>query len=401
MKILLVNKFLYPRGGVETYILKLGEILKKKGHEVQYFGMYDEKNIVGNSSNLYVSKMDLRSKSIKNIFAPLKIISSKEARIKFMKVLNDFKPDVINFNNIEYYLTPSIILEASIYKKDSNVKLLYTAHDYQLICPSHGLFTSKTYNCTKCINGNYINCFKTKCLKNSRLKSMLGTIDAYYWKHKNVYQNIDTIICPSFFMEHMLNKDKRFTDKTVTIHNFVTEKDYIPVKKKNYILYFGALHIDKGVRTILKVALRHPEISFKFAGDGELKEEIKQIENAEYLGFKTGKELEKIISEAKISICPSRVFENCPFAVIESQMYHTPVIGANTGGIPELIKVGQTGELFESGNVDDLEKKILKLWNNKDLLKKYSENCKSLDIETEESYYNKFIKLCGDVNENI
>ena len=39
MKILIVNKFLHPNGGSETYIFKLGEALIKNGHEVQYFGM--------------------------------------------------------------------------------------------------------------------------------------------------------------------------------------------------------------------------------------------------------------------------------------------------------------------------------------------------------------------------
>lgn len=47
MKVLIVNKFLYPNGGSETYIFKLGEILEKKGHEVQYFGMEHEGRIVG------------------------------------------------------------------------------------------------------------------------------------------------------------------------------------------------------------------------------------------------------------------------------------------------------------------------------------------------------------------
>ncbi|MDD7027452.1 MAG: glycosyltransferase family 1 protein, partial [Lachnospiraceae bacterium] len=41
-RVLIVNKFLYPNGGSETYIFKLGEALQKKGHRVQYFGMQDE-----------------------------------------------------------------------------------------------------------------------------------------------------------------------------------------------------------------------------------------------------------------------------------------------------------------------------------------------------------------------
>ncbi len=47
MRVLMVNKFLYPKGGAETYIFKLGEYLKAAGHEVEYFGMQDDKNIVG------------------------------------------------------------------------------------------------------------------------------------------------------------------------------------------------------------------------------------------------------------------------------------------------------------------------------------------------------------------
>ena len=39
MRVLIINKFLYPNGGSETYIFKLGEALEQHGHEVQYFGM--------------------------------------------------------------------------------------------------------------------------------------------------------------------------------------------------------------------------------------------------------------------------------------------------------------------------------------------------------------------------
>ena len=60
------------------------------------------------------------------------------------------------------------------------VKIVYTAHDYQLICPSHGLFDNDIKVCEKCLSGNYTHCFKTKCVKNSRLKSLLGMLDAYF-----------------------------------------------------------------------------------------------------------------------------------------------------------------------------------------------------------------------------
>ena len=96
MKILLVNKFLYTKGGAETYVFKLGETLTRYGHSVQYFGLENEKNIVGNEANSYVSDMDFAKGIIKNLKAPFRIIYSSEARRKLRKVLNDFQPDIIH-----------------------------------------------------------------------------------------------------------------------------------------------------------------------------------------------------------------------------------------------------------------------------------------------------------------
>ena len=55
MRVLIINKFLYPNGGSETYIFKLGEALEQHGHEVQYFGMEHEGRCVGNRVSTSVS----------------------------------------------------------------------------------------------------------------------------------------------------------------------------------------------------------------------------------------------------------------------------------------------------------------------------------------------------------
>ena len=58
MRILLVNKFIFPKGGAETYTFDVGKMLEEHGHEVQYFGLENEKNIVGNRVGSYVTNMD-------------------------------------------------------------------------------------------------------------------------------------------------------------------------------------------------------------------------------------------------------------------------------------------------------------------------------------------------------
>ncbi len=395
MRILLVNKFLFQKGGAETYVFKLGEMLTKHGHEVEYFGLENEKNIVGNNANSYVSDMDFSTGVSKNLKAPFKIIYSKEARKKIRKVLEDFKPDIVHLNNIQFHLTPSIILEANKFreKTKSDLKIIYTAHDYQLICPSHGLFDTDIRVCEKCLGGNYTHCLRTKCVKGSAMKSFLGMMDAYTWKVSKAYSYIDKIICPSRFLKGKLDTQQRFADKTVALHNFIEDKSIDKVEKDDYILEFGHLSRDKGTNTLLEVAKRMPDVRFLFAGYGVAVDDMKDIDNAEYVGFKTGEELVSLISRAKCSVYPSEWYENCPFSVIESQMFRTPVICSRMGGIPELVKDKETGLLFEAGNADDLEEKLRYFLYTKGIAEKYTENCKNVSFETPKTYYDKLIKI--------
>lgn len=395
MKILMINKFLYPKGGAETYTFSLGNILEKYGHEVQYFGLKNKKNIVGNRVNALVDDMDFSTGIRYNLKAPFRIIYNFQARKQIRKVLDDFKPDIVHLNNIQYHLTPSIIIEVENWRKKTGhlCKIIYTAHDYQLVCPSHGLFDVNIKPCEKCLDGKYIHCFQTKCLKNSRAKSLLGTIDGYYWKYSKAYSYVNTIVCCSQFLKEKLDTQPQFRGKTITLHNFkdITKLDNI--EKKDYILEFGKLCKDKGTETLIEVARRMPEQKFVFVGYGPSIEKMKGIKNVQYLGFKSGEELYRIIAEAKISVCPSEWYENCPFSVIESISYGTPVVGSKMGGIPELIEEGKTGELFEAGNVEDLKSKIEKIIKTKKNIEKYTENCAEVNYETADTYYQKLIKI--------
>ena len=155
MKVLMVNKFLRPQGGSETYALSLGKVLEKAGNRVEYFGMEEEKRIVGNCAESYTSNMDFHAVGARKFLYPFKIIYSFEARAKIRKVLEKLQPDVVHLNNFNFQLTPSIIYEVHKFSKEKNkrIKIVYTAHDYQLVCPNHMLRNGKGKNCEKCISG--------------------------------------------------------------------------------------------------------------------------------------------------------------------------------------------------------------------------------------------------------
>ena len=70
------------------------------------------------------------------------------------------------------------------------------------------------------------------------------------------------------------------------------------------------------------------------------------------LGFKSGQELIDIVGNAKAVVLPSEWYENGPYSAIEALQLSRPIIGADIGGIPEL--VDGNGYLFESGNIKEL-----------------------------------------------
>ena len=164
----MVNKFLYRVGGCENYMFGLADSLKKNGHEVQYFGLKNEKNIVGNDFNLYVDSYD-----DKKIFNPLSIVYNKKAKKLMSKLLDLYKPDVVHMNNIYYHLTPSIIDAC----KEKGVPVVMTVHDYQLVCPNHMLYRFDINDvCEQCVKERSSKgCKQNKCIKNSKLKSIQST----------------------------------------------------------------------------------------------------------------------------------------------------------------------------------------------------------------------------------
>jgi len=397
MKVLMINKFLYPNGGSETYIFKLGDYLITQGHEVQYFGMEHEGRCVGNAVNAYTSDMDFHNGSkLSKLTYPIKTIYSSEARKKVHLVLDNFQPDVCHINNFNYQLTPSIILEIVKWRKKAgrDCRIVFTAHDYQLVCPNHMLNNPNTgENCEKCIGGHFLNCTKGKCIHGSVAKSVIGTMEAMFWKLNGVYKYIDTMICCSEFLKMKMDTNPLFAKKTVALHNFTDKVEWKEGQKKDYVLYFGRFSKEKGIDTLTKICKELPDVQFIFAGTGPLEEIINEIPNIKNVGFQKGAALEQLIREARFSIYPSEWYENCPFSVMESQMYSTPVLGANIGGIPELIQVGKTGELFESGNVSELKERVQKLWGDKGLTEQYSGNCKEISFDDIEKYSEKLMKI--------
>lgn len=404
MKILMVNKFHYLKGGSEKYYFELAKILREKGHEIAFFSMQNEKNIKTDCKEYFVDSIDLNSN---NKTKALEVIYSKQNKKKMQEALDEFKPDIVHINNFQRQLSSSII-EAI---KEKNIPIVFTAHDVQAICPAITMLDSDKNICEKCKKGKYINCIKKKCIKDSTLKSVLGAIEGYYYRYKKIYtKKIDYIITPSEFYKQKLVEDGIPKEKIEAIHNFVELEEYdIETQDEGYALYFGRLSKEKGILNLIEAFSKTKMGILYIAGEGPEKENIEKFikekdlsERIKLLGFLKSNEMKKCISKSKFVVVPSIWYENCPYSVMETLAIGKPVLGADIGGIPELVKNNENGLIYKYDNIDELSEKMQQFFENTDLTNKMGQNAKEnvKKLYSKEIHYDKIIKIYQKLLEN-
>jgi glycosyltransferase involved in cell wall biosynthesis len=399
MKVLLINKFLYPKGGDAISTLTTGALLDEKGHDVFYWGMESPENPEFPFKEYFVSHVDYnRPLSLfQKIRLSLNILYSLEARDKIENLFEKVRPDIVHLNNFAHQLSPSILDVIRKY----HLPVVMTIRDYKLVCPSYSMLMDGK-PCERCKDGRYHWCFLKKCTKDSYMKSLLNTVEMYlHHKILHIYDQIDLFIAPSKFLEEEVKK-MGFTREIIYLSNFVDVKDYKPQYhfNENAVCYFGRLSEEKGIFTLIE-AMRGLGTTLKIMGDGPLKESLElkvkgeKLNQIHFLGYKTGDELKEEIRNCMFAILPSESYENNPRSVMEAFALGKPVIGSRIGGIPELVREGETGLTFEPGNAGDLREKMSCLMAAPDKITEMGKNARMLVEEhfNPDSYYEKLMKI--------
>ncbi|MFD2514341.1 glycosyltransferase [Pontibacter locisalis] len=394
MKILVCNKFYFPKGGDCVYSIELEKLLKKNGHETAFFAMNHPQNHFSTYSQYYPSTVDYSTKNLANLQEQLlRPIFSVEVKKKFNALLEAFKPDIVHVNNIHSQLSPIIVKEA--YKK--GIPVVWTLHDYKLICSRYDSMRNEK-PCELCYQDK-TNVIRHKCLKGSLAASMLAYTEATWWSSDRLEKYTSKFISPSTFLKEKMVTGGFNPSKIITLPNFIDEKKIAdqPEVKEDYYCFVGRLSKEKGIDTLCEAACKIPSHKLLIIGTGPEEKFLKEkysCPNIQFLGHKGWIELQPIIAKAKCLVIASKWYENNPLSVIEALANGTPVIGAKIGGIPELIQDGVNGLLFEPGNSDDLKNKIDLFFDsfyskidNTSLIEQIKKNHSS------EKYYFKLITL--------
>ena len=370
MKILLVNKYHYVKGGSETYYFGLANLLTKLGHEVIFFAMADKNNHPCKDKQFFVSNVDFNGKTSKmqKVKAGFRVLYSFEAKKSISALIEKEKPDIVHINLVHRHITLSIIRAIKKY----NIPIVYTVHDLNCVCPNHEMLVNGKV-CELCLKGKYRNCIKQKCVKGSTVKSALGAIEAINYKRMKIYDDIDLYITPSYFYKKKLEESGIIHPEIVHIKNFLPldTKFKNDNEDKNYLLYFGRISEEKGIITLLKAMEKlQSNTPLYILGTGPIEEQVKEYIKAHNLedkvkmfGFKSGDELKKFVAQAKCIILPSEWYENGPYAIMEAMSQGKPVIVSRFGGLPEIVEDQKTGFICNPFDSEDLKNCIEKVCN--------------------------------------
>jgi glycosyltransferase involved in cell wall biosynthesis len=402
MKILIINKFLYPKGGDALSALATGNLLSAKGHAVTFWGMRHPLNTKYSYENYFIDNVNFDNPGSlgKQVKLALNILYSFEARDKINRLIKKERPDIVHLHNIAHQISPSIL---HIFRRN-NIPIVMTLHDYKLVCASYQMLKNDKM-CDACKGAKFYWCFLKSCVKDSVTKSLLATLEMYlHHKLLRIYGLVDIFISPSLFLKNKIY-EMGFRGKIMHLSNFLDLNDYSNRPRyawqDNHIIYFGRLSKEKGLFTLIEAVKDIKEIKLSIIGDGPLKNKleqdvtVKKINNVFFLGFKSGCELRDLIERCLFVVLPSQWHENNPRAIIESFALGKTVLGSKMGGIPELIINGKTGLTFESGNASDLKEKILYLIKNPDLIVEMGKNARGFAEENfnEERHYKGLMEI--------
>lgn len=404
MKILLINKFFYIKGGSETAFFEIAKLLEKKGHKVSFFSMQHPNNFATEYEKYFISNKNYAKKGIKNaISASLKLLYSLDAARKIERLIRNERPDIAHLHNIYHQISPAIIHVLKRYR----IPIVMTLHDYKIVCGSYKMLADRK-PCEACMGKRYYQCLLKKCVGNSMIKSLLSTLEMYlHHRLLHIYDLVDVFIAPSEFLKNKIVK-MGFERKSVLLHYFFPTDKLSSTHEwsEKAIVYFGRLSSEKGVSTLID-AVKGLDITLNIVGEGPIGENLKlkvkseKLDNIRFLGYKTGEELRREIKKSMFVVLPSEWYENYPFSIIETFSLGKPVIGSRIGGIPELVKDNERGLTFESGNRHDLRSKIEYLMNDSDKIAEMGKNARAF-VEKElnaEKHYEQLMEIYSEAVE--
>lgn len=371
MKVIVANYRYFISGGPETYMFNFISEAEKRGIKVIPFSVKNDKNVATEYSKYFINNRYKNAVYFKDIkINPISIwrtikgaFYNFEANRKLKKLIKKEKPDVLYALQVINTLSPSIFKTA----KKLGLKVIHRVSDFNLIDPRSDLM--KDGEVYEGYIHNLDQCIKDRCVQNSFFASYIRVKSMKYHRKHKLYDYVDYFVTPSMFMKNKLIEGGFPENKIVHIPTFTKmEVKNTQVTQSNYFMFIGRVTPEKGVEYAIKALSLLTDTQIKLVITGtmdQISEEsrlfIKEnnlIDRIEFVGFIGKEELSQLISKCIAVIHPAIWYENMPNSVLEAYAFSKPVIASNIGSLPEIVKDGETGYLFEPPNFYQLAEKM-------------------------------------------
>jgi glycosyltransferase involved in cell wall biosynthesis len=345
VRILHVNKFLYRRGGAESYMLDLAGLQAGAGHDVEFFGMAHPDNPPHRYAAHFPEHVELEpppARVDRRVAAAARMIWSRSARRGMDEVLASFRPDVVHLHNIYHQLSPSVLRPVA----ERGVPAVMTLHDYKLVCPSY-LFLAEGRVCEACLDGHFRHAVARRCKDGSRAASAMLALESTLHRRGGAYGPVGVFICPSRFLAAKMTAGGVYPDRLAVLRSFVDLAGLAPkAQPGGGIVYAGRLSAEKGVDVLVQAMGRLGAARLEVVGDGPERVRLEALATAVAPGrirfhgrVARGRVLE-LLRAAAVAVMPSRCHDNQPMAVLEAFGCGVPVVATSLGGLPELTEGG-------------------------------------------------------------
>lgn len=363
-RLLNINNYFYRRGGAEAVFFDHSALFEEIGWDVVPFAMQHEKNLPSPWSDYFVSEIEygreigLRDKVVQ----AAKVIYSFEAQRNLKRLIDKARPDIAHAHNIYHHISPAIFSTL----KDAGIPVVMTAHDLKLACPSYKMLRDGAI-CEDCKGGRIHNVVVNRCVKGSLPLSAVVFAETLLHRTLGLYRNkVDRIVVPSRFYCEKLIEWGWPAEKLVHIPNFV-DVDHFSTDwtEGDYFVFAGRLAPEKGIATLIRACSKAGQ-KLVIAGTGPEEAALKEIAHSTaadvtFAGYLSGENLFRLIGQSRGLVLPSEWYENAPISILEAYALGRPVVGAAIGGIPEMVREGETGLTAAAGSVDGLAEALADL----------------------------------------
>ncbi len=250
----------------------------------------------------------------------------------FLRILRQERPDVVVTHGLKGlgYLLPRTA-------KRFGVKTIHVVHDVQLIEPS-GIAD----------------------------EAVRWTVVRALWSRwtRIVFGSPHAVFFPSAWLAHVSEMWHFFPrSQKHVVRNPLLETKKSSARPIRTLLFLGQVEAHKGISELLAAVQRiEKEYTLLVVGDGTavpfVEEAMKHNIHVRYLGRREGAALAEAWATADLVFVPSTCAENAPTVIQEAAAHGIPALASRIGGIPELVREGETGWLVPPGNVDALRSAI-------------------------------------------